>query len=338
MGHFKVENRNCFFRKILAGKFSKTYVISPLSITCVNKRNTNRRNITNSRVKEYLTKSDFVKTYLVDNLDGGHFETVYTNRWSAVDSWLEVHAKPGACLGFDTETKPTFRVGQSHPTATIQLASLTSCLVIQLTQTKSPVSPALIDTLSDPTIVKFGVQIDDDAIELYRHWRIKTNARADISGVKVGSAERRQGLKSLAEDILGIELVKKKKVTVSNWENCPLSDIQVEYAARDAWISRAMLEALREFDEDSFSGDAAQILVKDERNVQEMSDRQQVRKTHKVKLKSYQDSLQRCKELGEKPATSLRKAITYEKEAIRKLAPDKNSFDFDLEALDTISE
>ncbi len=44
-------------------------------------------------------------------------------------------------------------------------------------------------------------------------------------------------LDGLSEVLLNIRMPKSKKMTMSNWENHPLSKIQVEYAADDAIMS-----------------------------------------------------------------------------------------------------
>ena len=44
------------------------------------------------------------------------------------------------------------------------------------------------------------------------------------------------GLKKVCEDQLKLTLNKNEKITLSNWENRPLSDVQIQNAALFSWI------------------------------------------------------------------------------------------------------
>ncbi|NLB07788.1 MAG: 3'-5' exonuclease domain-containing protein 2, partial [Desulfobulbaceae bacterium] len=63
-------------------------------------------------------------------------------------------------LGFDTETRPAFRKGQSFPPSLLQLATADEVFLFQLNRVGLP--GALIKLLSDPDILKAGVGLDFD--------------------------------------------------------------------------------------------------------------------------------------------------------------------------------
>ena len=63
-------------------------------------------------------------------------------------------------LGFDTETRPSFKRGMSYGVSLLQLATTTHAWLIRVN--KVPMSDELIKLLEDKQIVKAGVAIRDD--------------------------------------------------------------------------------------------------------------------------------------------------------------------------------
>ncbi|MFC1766182.1 hypothetical protein ACFL6U_29425, partial [Planctomycetota bacterium] len=61
-------------------------------------------------------------------------------------------------LGFDTETRPTFRSGQSYPPAVLQLAGTHEVYIYQLLKRRFPKS--LRNILANPNIAKAGAGLD----------------------------------------------------------------------------------------------------------------------------------------------------------------------------------
>ncbi len=68
--------------------------------------------------------------------------------------------KKETLLGFDTESRPSFKKGKSYPTSLIQLAGSELVVLIRLNLT--PFCGALAGLLADPGIIKAGVAIRDD--------------------------------------------------------------------------------------------------------------------------------------------------------------------------------
>ncbi|MBT7864746.1 MAG: 3'-5' exonuclease domain-containing protein 2, partial [Opitutales bacterium] len=67
-------------------------------------------------------------------------------------------------LGFDTETRAAFRVGESYDPSLLQLASADHVFLFQIKLTG--LVPELCEILSNPNILKTGVSIRDDVKEL----------------------------------------------------------------------------------------------------------------------------------------------------------------------------
>lgn len=137
-------------------------------------------------------------------------------------------------LGFDTESRPTFRKGGINNPALAQVACSDIVYLIQLMQTG--LTDDFIALLEDPTILKAGVAIGDDMRLLGNIAPFNPGGIVDL-GVE---ARRRglatQGLRTLAANFLSARI--SKGAQCSNWEQKKLSTQQVIYAATDAWASR----------------------------------------------------------------------------------------------------
>jgi ribonuclease D len=129
-------------------------------------------------------------------------------------------------LGFDTETRPSFRPGEQHPPALLQLAGEEHVFLFQLASL-GDLGP-LRAILEAPRIHKVGVAIDHDAPQGF----------VEIGELARSRGLRNTGLRPLAAMFLGFRLAKGAKTT--NWANASLTAAQVVYAATDAWVSRAL--------------------------------------------------------------------------------------------------
>ena len=67
-------------------------------------------------------------------------------------------------LGFDTETRPAFKVGESYPPSVLQLVGEEAAYVFQLRHCHF--TKALRRLLANPKIIKAGVAMDCDVQEL----------------------------------------------------------------------------------------------------------------------------------------------------------------------------
>ena len=144
------------------------------------------------------------------------------------------HLRGERVLGFDTETRPTFRKGQLHLPSLVQLASADVVYLFQLNWL--PLGDELASLLADPAIVKTGVAVRDDIRDLQ-----KLHAFADAGVVDLGEVARdlgleTHGLRNLAANFLDFRI--SKSAQCSNWSNRELAPHQVIYAATDAWVSR----------------------------------------------------------------------------------------------------
>jgi len=177
----------------------------------------------------------------------GPLSVTYTNDALTLQRWLQHNMNTEeqfTFVGLDVESVPTFRRKQKK-VDTIQIATPDSAIVLHLTsQSDIGTSTVLKDFLLNPNIIKVGVNIDCDAMELFtEEEKLIMQSRFDI-----GRMFRSQtvGLRNLVRAALGVELPKPKAVTISNWSKYPLTYSQVTYAARDAWASAAVVQNLFE--------------------------------------------------------------------------------------------
>jgi ribonuclease D len=137
-------------------------------------------------------------------------------------------------LGFDTETRPSFRKGTTHSPALIQLACSDVVYLFLLRQV--PLGPELANILANPGILKVGVAILDDLRCLTGLYAFEAAGAVDLSKLARQNGLQAYGLRSLAAGLLHLRI--SKGARCSNWENTPLTPQQIKYASTDAWISR----------------------------------------------------------------------------------------------------
>jgi hypothetical protein len=70
-------------------------------------------------------------------------------------------------LGFDTETKPSFKRGQVHKVALMQLSSEDTCFLFRLNRIGYP--DLLDEIICNPDIKKIGLSLKDDFAAIRRH-------------------------------------------------------------------------------------------------------------------------------------------------------------------------
>ena len=137
-------------------------------------------------------------------------------------------------LGFDTETRPSFKKGDYYPPALIQLATEHCVYLFRISETET--FDPLLPILESPDILKTGVAIKDDVKELRAMEDFTPNGFVEIADITLKLGYENRGLRALAGLLLHGRISKAAQVT--NWARPKLDNKQVRYAATDAWISR----------------------------------------------------------------------------------------------------
>ena len=149
--------------------------------------------------------------------------------------------KKETILGFDTETKPAYKKGGSHPPALLQLASENDVFVFQLKHLRLPKS--LCKILANPNIIKAGVSLDYDIRELTKLARFEPAGFVDLGKLAKKIGMKNHGLRGLAAVVLGFRIPKTARK--SNWARNTLTPAQIKYAATDAWIGRELYKKIQ---------------------------------------------------------------------------------------------
>lgn len=143
-------------------------------------------------------------------------------------------------IGFDTETRPSFKAGVSYNVSLIQLSTPEVCYLIRLGEVK--MERCLMRLLESRKTLKVGVDVQGDIRNLnkIRHFRaagfVELQKEVETYGIEDKS------LRKMAAIILGVGVSKAQRL--SNWEAKELTQAQVRYAATDAWICLEMYNKL----------------------------------------------------------------------------------------------
>jgi ribonuclease D len=146
-------------------------------------------------------------------------------------------------LGFDTETKPTFRKGSKNAVSLIQLSTGSLACLFRINKIGFP--EELIKLLSDPSVIKAGVAVHDDIRFLKGIKKFSPGGFVDLQSFVREYGIQSSGLKKLAAIVLGFRISKRQQVT--DWEAEQLSEAQLIYAATDAWVCYQIYNKLTEW-------------------------------------------------------------------------------------------
>ncbi len=139
-------------------------------------------------------------------------------------------------VGFDTETRPSFRKGESYPPCLAQVATARAVYLFQLL--RQDFSHAIAQLLGAREIVKVGISVAEDLRQLRQLYPLDVASVIDAGAVARHHGLRQTGLRNLAAIFLGIRIPKGTRT--SNWAAPRLSAAQVVYAATDAWACREL--------------------------------------------------------------------------------------------------
>jgi len=182
--------------------------------------------------QESITKEEIEKLPL-KAFEG---EIIVVDNQSALKDAV-AYLKKCKILGFDTETKPSFKRGVSNSVCLLQLSTEDKAFLFRIHKTGLPKS--LREILSDPEILKSGVAIRDDIKGLQKIEPFKAGGFIELQTEVVNFGINDMSLKKLAGITMGIRVSKMQRL--SNWEAETLSKPQQIYAATDAWVSYMIL-------------------------------------------------------------------------------------------------
>lgn len=142
-------------------------------------------------------------------------------------------------LGFDTETKPSFKKGQINNVALLQLSTDEKAFLFRLNH--FDLQKPLLKLLSNPNIIKAGAAIRDDIKTLQVNRHFEPGGFVELQDEAKNRGINNFSLKKMAGIVLDCKISKAQQL--SNWEAEELSEAQLRYAATDAWISYKIYES-----------------------------------------------------------------------------------------------
>ncbi|QJE02969.1 3'-5' exonuclease domain-containing protein 2 [Massilia forsythiae] len=147
-------------------------------------------------------------------------------------------------IGFDTESKPTFRKGEvSTGPHLVQLATDRHAYLFQIANVALAAGePAagiavLRAVLESPAILKVGFGLGDDLRRLRAKLGIDARNVLDLANALRRGERNAWGAKTAVARFFGRRLQKSRKITTTNWSLPRLSDKQIQYAADDAHVA-----------------------------------------------------------------------------------------------------
>ncbi|MSQ54803.1 MAG: 3'-5' exonuclease domain-containing protein 2 [Betaproteobacteria bacterium] len=145
-------------------------------------------------------------------------------------------------LGWDTETRPAFKVGESYLPCLFQAATSHAVYLFQLT--RLDFAGAISEIMASPATVKAGVSVADDLKKLKLVFPFEEAAVLDLGYAIKRHGLKQTGLRNLTGIFLGTRIPKGNRT--SNWAAPRLNPAQINYAATDAWACRELYIRFRE--------------------------------------------------------------------------------------------
>lgn len=214
-------------------------------------------------------------------------------------------------IGLDTETKPIFKKGCGmNPVALLQVSTHDTCFLFRLNHIG--ITSELLTLLSDENVLKVGLSLKDDFMQLNRRKQFAPGKHVDLQNLAKEMGIIDQSLQKLYANVFGQRISKTQQL--SNWEADVLTEAQKRYAATDAW---ACIQLYEEFLHLNEVGYMLEIIPEPEPPAQLPLSPEQIEKRNERKEKKKQEKRRR-KGLREKERRR-RSSDRREKEALKNI-------------------
>ncbi|PXV62095.1 3'-5' exonuclease [Dysgonomonas alginatilytica] len=142
-------------------------------------------------------------------------------------AFLEQHS----VIGFDTETRPSFKKGLIRTIALMQLSTEDTCFLFRLNFIDIP--ECLKQILISPDIKKIGLSLKDDFSAIRKRMQLEPKNFIELQAFVKKFGIEDNGLQRIYAILFGEKISKSQRL--SNWEADVLSEAQQKYASLDAW-------------------------------------------------------------------------------------------------------
>ena len=139
--------------------------------------------------------------------------------------------KKYSILGFDTESKPTFRKGATIHVSLIQIAADDICFLFRIRKLKD--ISLLKDIIESEDILKIGLSLHDDFNMLAHDYKLEPKGFVDLQKLVPKYKFANISLQKIYAILFNERIPKNQQL--SNWDAENLSNAQMSYAAIDAW-------------------------------------------------------------------------------------------------------
>lgn len=140
------------------------------------------------------------------------------------------HLLTADILGFDTETRPSFKKGQTHIVSLLQLSTRERCFLFRLNRIGLP--DDLKALLENRSKLKIGLSLHDDFHNLNKLAPVEPQGFIDLQQYVKTFKIADNSLTRIYGILFGHRISKGQRLT--NWEAAELSPAQQAYAALDA--------------------------------------------------------------------------------------------------------
>lgn len=193
---------------------------------------TESRNINISISKDQLAELPIVyysgQISVIDTIDTAKSAIHFINNQSIV--------------GFDTETRPSFRKGKSNNVSLVQISTLNHSFLFRIN--KLGFIDELKSLLENPNITKIGLSLKDDFNVLHKIAQFTPQGFIELQSFVKKYKITDCSLQKIYAIIFNERISKSQRL--SNWEANILSPSQQNYASIDAWACLRIYKYLLE--------------------------------------------------------------------------------------------
>lgn len=147
-------------------------------------------------------------------------------------------------LGFDTETRPAFRKGQTNKISLMQVSTDDTCFLFRLNLIDIP--DCLDNILINPEIKKIGLSLKDDFSAIRKRKDLKLDGFIELQSYVKKFGIEDSSLQRIYAILFAEKISKGQRLT--NWDATILTEAQQKYAALDAWACLRIYEKLKKLD------------------------------------------------------------------------------------------
>ena len=134
-------------------------------------------------------------------------------------------------LGVDTETRPSFKKGETHMVSLLQVSTSDVCFLFRLNHIG--ITPAILRLLENKVVPMVGLSLHDDMLSLHKRVAFTPGYFIDLQDLVGELGIEDLSLQKLYANLFHQKISKRQRLT--NWDSDVLNDKQKAYAALDAW-------------------------------------------------------------------------------------------------------